>query len=225
MIKRCGHCGEKKEHGRNRSQRDGAATECKDCANAYQKQYRKDNAERLVRYHAIYDATHKPERRAKGKRYRLANPDKIRTHLRDWREANAEHVAAHSAAYRQEHAKEINARSAAWRSANPAQYAALRAARRARKRSARSDSVPAMAAWMSLLKLTACEYCGGPYEVLEHMTPLSRGGSHTILNTTGACALCNGNKLAKIYPDEWVTRPSDGIRGNITNENGNNNNG
>ena len=41
-----------------------------------------------------------------------------------------------------------------------------------------------------------CFYCGkdGVKLELEHMTPLSRGGSHTAENVAPACRLCNAHK-------------------------------
>lgn len=37
-----------------------------------------------------------------------------------------------------------------------------------------------------------CSYCGGPATVVDHVTPVSRGGSPTDpANLTAACATCN----------------------------------
>ncbi len=42
-----------------------------------------------------------------------------------------------------------------------------------------------------------CVYCGGPSEVVEHCTPLSRGGWNSGGNVVGACAECNDLKGTK----------------------------
>lgn len=39
-----------------------------------------------------------------------------------------------------------------------------------------------------------CAYCGERSEVLEHCTPLSRGGENEAWNVVGACESCNDLK-------------------------------
>lgn len=42
--------------------------------------------------------------------------------------------------------------------------------------------------------LHRCQYCGGPAENLDHVTPRSRGGTHTWENVVAACRACNTRK-------------------------------
>lgn len=51
-----------------------------------------------------------------------------------------------------------------------------------------------------------CIYCGGKYEDLDHIVPLSKGGTHTKDNLAPACKDCNrnGGKGAKILFEEWL---------------------
>jgi 5-methylcytosine-specific restriction endonuclease McrA len=39
-----------------------------------------------------------------------------------------------------------------------------------------------------------CQYCGGPAESLDHVTPRSRGGLHTWDNVVACCRRCNLRK-------------------------------
>jgi 5-methylcytosine-specific restriction endonuclease McrA len=39
-----------------------------------------------------------------------------------------------------------------------------------------------------------CQYCGGPAESLDHITPRSRGGDHTWENVVACCRPCNVRK-------------------------------
>jgi len=39
-----------------------------------------------------------------------------------------------------------------------------------------------------------CAYCGGHATTVDHVTPKSRGGTDTWLNTVAACATCNHRK-------------------------------
>ena len=42
-----------------------------------------------------------------------------------------------------------------------------------------------------------CQYCGGPAESLDHVTPKSRGGDHTWENVVTACVRCNHRKAGR----------------------------
>ena len=50
-----------------------------------------------------------------------------------------------------------------------------------------------------------CQYCGdkdGPFEI-DHIKPLSRGGTHRISNLAIACRICNRSKGNKTL-EEWM---------------------
>ena len=48
-----------------------------------------------------------------------------------------------------------------------------------------------------------CAYCGGPFEHVDHVKPLSKGGPHCLSNLRPACAPCNGGKADKRLCD-WL---------------------
>ena len=52
-----------------------------------------------------------------------------------------------------------------------------------------------------------CQYCGGPAESLDHVTPRSRGGDHTWDNVVACCRRCNVRKGDRT-PDESGLRLS-----------------
>lgn len=52
-----------------------------------------------------------------------------------------------------------------------------------------------------------CAYCVGPYEEMDHVVPLSRGGRHEPGNVVPACRDCNRSKGSRT-PEEWR---SDGV--------------
>lgn len=52
-----------------------------------------------------------------------------------------------------------------------------------------------------------CAYCGDQAEHIDHVTPLARGGRHSIGNLVGACAACNLSKSKKLLV-EWRYGPS-----------------
>lgn len=106
-------------------------------------------------------------------------------------------------------------RGLARRSEVPEIYAATSARRRARKSAAVMDTNLSHAA-LRLRDGDLCYYCGvvmsfaaGQLGVwvptkasIEHLLPLSRGGSHSFENTVLACLQCNVRKHNKT-PEEW----------------------
>lgn len=48
-----------------------------------------------------------------------------------------------------------------------------------------------------------CIYCGGPFEHVDHLIPLSRGGAHAIQNLVPSCAHCNISKGDRYLGSEW----------------------
>lgn len=76
--------------------------------------------------------------------------------------------------------------------------------RRARRRGLVADLT--MGEWMQTLEhfKGLCAYCGErPYECLDHVTPLSKGGGTTRGNCLPACKTCNlkkGNRLWSDHP-------------------------
>lgn len=62
---------------------------------------------------------------------------------------------------------------------------------------------------------TVCLYCGRELtqwnKSVEHMTPMSKGGEHTIRNVIIVCRLCNETKKSMWF-DEWMVRLADPFR-------------
>jgi len=65
-----------------------------------------------------------------------------------------------------------------------------------------------------------CAYCGAPASTVDHVLPMSRGGSSSWLNTVAACVACNHRK-ANQSPGEagmrlrwqpWVPRRVDVLK-------------
>lgn len=66
------------------------------------------------------------------------------------------------------------------------------------------------AEWRELLGAYAnsCSYCGVPGRMqIDHVVPISRGGTNTIDNITPACAKCNREKGYKLL-EEWCPNSS-----------------
>jgi 5-methylcytosine-specific restriction endonuclease McrA len=47
-----------------------------------------------------------------------------------------------------------------------------------------------------------CAYCSGPFEEIDHLIPLSKGGKHCLSNLRPSCKPCNNKKSNKM-PAVW----------------------
>ncbi len=189
LTKRCTKCGETKPtecFSRRADRPIGLQSQCKACQNAY----RDANRDRRAEIYSAWSAANR-ERIAETKRtYRAANREHIEEYRRSWRDANSERDA------------ETNR---AWRKANPEAQKSKNLRRRARVANAEGTHNAADIQAQYKRQKAHCFYCeaklGKSYHV-DHIVPLSRGGSNWPDNIVCACASCNTSKGDKLL-HEW----------------------
>jgi hypothetical protein len=164
---------------------------CKTC-------YHRENARKRRQNPEVYDRV-----KATNRKWAQANPERERIRSRK-RSADPEYRAWHREWKKQYLARNPEKRAQyrrARREKNPEKWAqdvrAYAKVRKARKRGATVSDFTA-AQWEQL-KIDfdyRCFYCDERPEHLqqEHLTPLSRGGDHTVSNIVPACGPCNGRK-------------------------------
>lgn len=133
----------------------------------------------------------------------LAHPEKDRARKDAWAAANPEKVRARGAAYRAAHPHAVRI----WRVANPEAYRAHNHSRRAWECQAEGSHTGADIRDLFVEQVGLCRYCGcdlddSSYHV-DHVLPLSRGGSDSRENLALTCPTCNLSKGAKIL-GEWL---------------------
>lgn len=183
-MKRCTRCGAAKpaeRFSRDRRARDGLKYWCKPCANTSA---------------AHWSARH-PELEAAGsRRYRAKNHEKS---LRENRASGKKTYAKHR--------ESVLAKQRAAYAADP-----LPAFLRAHKRRVILFAAPGACSAEQIRARIAfyggrCAYCRGPYEHLDHVVPISRGGSNWAANIRPACSRCNLSKGAKPLSQWLPERP------------------
>jgi 5-methylcytosine-specific restriction endonuclease McrA len=130
--------------------------------------------------------------------YHAENRERTLAQQRAYYAENREAVKARQEAYRQANGEAAVQRVREWRKANPEQYAVHMNRRRVREA---ADADLTAQEWREILAEFdgACAYCSGgelPL-VMEHMTPLARGGRHTAANVIPSCQPCNARKHTK----------------------------
>jgi 5-methylcytosine-specific restriction endonuclease McrA len=194
-----------------RTNKSGYTSRCKSCCNQQSAAYYRAHTARLREQHsARYPAIREQVCQQKVA-YRQANREQIRQQRAAFRQANREilsqrrvaHRNAHPelyAAYYRAHAVQNRQRSAAYQRAHPEWAHSQVAKHRARRLCAPvSDFTEAQWRAMKDFYDHRCAYCGKKPKRLtqDHITPLSKGGSHTLSNIVPACRSCNSSKGTK----------------------------
>lgn len=216
--------------GKSKGGRYGRASQCKQCRSIYFAEYRKANSAKIAQKNADWYVKTKPARQEASKKYRNQNKEQVLASKISWAKNNPDKVKAITARYleknkvkvaqrrqeyldrnskriaeRAKHYREMNkelvlARQQSWRQRNPEAFKQYNNLRRARKLANKTHKITKK----EIAKLLArpCVYCGAKSEHIDHILPLSRGGSHSIGNLVGACAQCNLSKSDKTVM-EW----------------------
>lgn len=174
-----------------KSKRDGLQTSCKSCVKSYQKQWNQDNREHVNQ---------------KAKDWREANPEKSKQVQRDFHARNREKRNEERRIYAEHHRDELRAyykdyywanrerrlaENAQWRKDHPEFDRAKNAARRGVPYT--KDALD----YIDIFKFDPCVYCGDEATSIDHIDPISKGGSGKWNNLAPACHSCNSRKHNK----------------------------
>lgn len=180
----------------------GLRPDCKQCSRErnhqyraanpeYARQYREVNAEKLRESSRQYYEANSEKVCERSRQYQKANAERMRECYRRYREANAEKLREYLRRYRQTpRGKEVQH------------------AKSHRRRALKADApigLPFDEAAQLKRQKSRCYYCGDKLTEyhIDHVIPLSRGGSDGAENKVLACPTCNRSKGAKL-PSEWA---------------------
>lgn len=211
-MKQCTVCKEMKlldEFKKHKPNKSGLSHKCKACGKAqdakYLSEHREENkATSKARYYA------KPEARAK---YRIDNAEKIAAGKRDWRKRNPDKVKAHKKDSAKRHPESQARRLKRYNERHPEVQSMRVHVQNMRQRAKQMDDLfdwkRSELAAMYAEQEGKCAYCGisiywsVPHDVhVDHIHPLSRGGTNELSNLCLSCQDCNFSKGNKTIP-EW----------------------
>lgn len=130
----------------------------------------------------LYANTHREQLREKDRLWQKMNPEKVKDKSRRSYEKHAEKRKQYSKKYRREHQEQMTEHG--------------RVYRKRKYMASRNDLT--VAQWLEIKKIYGyrCAYCHQKTQKLtmDHITPLSKGGDHTLANIVPACHSCNSHK-------------------------------
>lgn len=161
---------------KDRGRRDGLFSWCKECAKE------KRNVE---------------ARRKASSKWHANNPDAIRKIAARSYKKRAVRLRELSRLWRKNNPDRLRVQVKAWRKANPDKYQAIVQRRRAAQRNARGFATGGQIKARIDYYGGLCYLCGDPYQSVDHVIPLARGGTAWAANIRPACLRCNSKKGAR----------------------------
>lgn len=146
-----------------------------------------------------------------------ANPQVARQRVRAWNDRNPGRASERNAAWvraypekkvsdrrwRKENRDRIDANSARWKEANPERARLSRCLRshRRRERLAQTGGRATVSQIMARIAYYGgrCWMCGAPWQCIDHVIAIARGGTGWASNLRPACDDCNRRKGARSY--------------------------
>lgn len=208
-MKTCNKCNETKpytEFYKDSRGRDGYYRRCKACHNKATTERRKKNPERHREYIEKNKDRIREYQRVWQQGYRAT--EKGRQYRKDYYWKNRDRDLARSAEYHRANPDRTKEAWERWCERNADRLPDLRKSRninrRARKLNAPGNATPAAIASRVSYFGYACYLCDGPYEAIDHVIPLARGGSNWPANLRPICGSCNSKKGAKLLKELGV---------------------
>jgi 5-methylcytosine-specific restriction endonuclease McrA len=191
-------------------------------ASAARKAWRKANPEKMrkedIRRRARMSLEERERRRTYDARYYAENRVRVLAQQREYLKKNAVRNRERALAWAEANPERAAARVRAWRKENPDLLRTMRRIyRQTRHARNKAAGVPEASHVASLLKETACIYCGEAFDpavrekwlTIEHVVPLVLGGTNASENLFSACYACNRSKGGRLLKD-WKKNPRPG---------------
>lgn len=164
------------------------------------KAWRAANAEKVRTDHKAWCEANPGRNSANAKAWREANPEKSKASNRAWADANPEAKRAYCKAYRASNLERCRAREKDWRTANHSRVLANNRNREALQKNACGNHSAEDVEAILKAQRHKCAMCRASVKKsrhVDHIMPLSKGGSNWPSNLQALCPNCNVRKQDK----------------------------
>lgn len=221
-TKRCIVCSEEKpttDFSKQAARKDGLRRQCKACDAISRADYYQRNAEKRRAAAAEWKKKNPELAAQKLREWRKQNPEKIKAARKsweeknpgrvqqlnkEWHEKNRESALANMAVYRQEHPEYFAKKAKEWRAENQELARTITRRYKARRKGASGSFTDADIERLKVAQRGKCCYCRKPllkYHI-DHIVPVSKGGSNDPSNLQLLCPRCNiskGDKMPEVF--------------------------
>lgn len=186
LFKVCSKCGEEKaitEFHKGNKYKGGRRAQCKKCAHKQVGNWQKKNPEKA---------------KATRLKHYWGNVEEIRLSRRrrpaDWKPKTKQEIIRK---YFLSHKHKYKANALLYKQRHPDRVKAKKVIRHAREKGAKGYASPkAIQARMEMFG-NRCWICGGEYDTVDHVIPISKGGTNWPANLRPACRSCNSRKNSR----------------------------
>jgi 5-methylcytosine-specific restriction endonuclease McrA len=176
-----------------RTVKSGLHSICKECAATQKLEWVAHNRQRV---------------NTQNREYRLRHPEKDVERSKNWARNNPDKAKANKQRYILRHPAKVRQSKQNWERNNPDKKLANTRNRRARLKGATGKHTAEDVAKQFASQKGCCWHCGLPINGtfhVDHLIPVSRGGSNDARNIVISCPSCNLSKSDKL-PHEWNGR-------------------
>jgi 5-methylcytosine-specific restriction endonuclease McrA len=203
MNKQCSRCKESKsldQFYKDKNGKYGLKSKCKECSNKIVREYCNKNKDKISKYQKEYN-----------KEYYTNNRDRLNKYQKEYRNNNKDKISKYKKEYNTNNRDRINKQMREYYTTEKGKLSNKLNSqnRHYRKKYNTNPGDRLTTAQIEYLTevYTNCAYCNTELTLdnthIEHIHPLSKGGSHSIDNVVLACKDCNLRKNSKTL-DQWL---------------------
>jgi len=200
-MKICAKCNrelEESEFPKDKNRKDGLFQRCKYCKSEYDQQHYRKTREQKISDQREYYSRNKAEVLAKQKVYNKTNHEKIAERQRKYVSCHREKYREIGRRWRVCHPEKVLENTRKQRRRNPKKSVLQTVLRRARQKGATGKVTVSEIETMFFKYGYRCLACGATEKLtVDHIVPITKGGSLSMENLQPLCHSCNSKKHTK----------------------------
>lgn len=184
----------------------GLKSKCKECTLEMNNEWKRNNPDKVAAQTKAWAENHPERRKEIVKRFRANNPTKNTEYMRNWRESHREQYRTLDRTYRTKMREATRQKGKQAYENNIERYRAYSRNRYALKWSLGTHTADDVIRQYEKQQ-GHCFWCSEPVNQLyhvDHVIPVSRGGSNSPDNIVIACPSCNHRKSKLLPYTEWA---------------------